>query len=299
MNKKTISLLPLFLSVVSCADSGLATDNQLLADPAIDCSNCEEWNQPQEPFRIFGNTYYVGVAGLSSILIDSGDGLFLLDGALPQSAPMIAANIETLGFSLADVKIIGHSHAHYDHVGGINALQRASGARVVARAAARDALQKGDLMPDDPQVTSRTSNFPAVQAVELVADGETIQLGNIELTAMATPGHTPGGTTWTWQTCEGERCLDVVYADSLSAVSWPPFRFNNDPRAAAGIRKSARIIANLDCDIFLAPHPFYFEMSAKLAADGATEPFVQSGCGAYAKNALEQLERRLLQEMRM
>jgi len=299
MNKNITSLLPLLLSVISCADSGLATDNLLLADPAIDCSNCEEWNQPQEPFRIFGNTYYVGVAGLSSILIDSGDGLFLLDGALPQSAPMIAENIEMLGFSLADVRIIGHSHAHYDHVGGINALQRASGARVVARAAARDALQKGDLMPDDPQATSRTSDFPAVQAVELVADGETIQLGNIELTAIATPGHTPGGTTWTWQACEGERCLDVVYADSLSAVSWPPFRFNNDPRAAAGIRKSARIIANLDCDVFLAPHPFYFEMSAKLAADGATEPFVQSGCGAYAKTALEQLERRLLQEMRM
>lgn len=299
MKTSIISLLFFSLLLLACADSGVSAVRQLVADPAIDCANCEEWNQPQAPFRVFGNTYYVGAAGLSSILIDSGDGLMLLDGALPQSAPMIAANIETLGFSLADVKIIGLSHAHYDHVGGINALQRASGARVVARVAARDALLKGDLMPDDPQATSRNSSFPAVAAVELIADREAIRLGQFELTAIATPGHTPGGTTWTWQACDGERCLDVVYADSLSAVASPPFRFNRARGATAAIRKSVRVISNLDCDVFLAPHPFYFEMNDKLAADEAADAFVHSGCKRYAERALEQLEKRLLQEMRM
>ena len=291
MNRLTAVML-LLAGVVAC------TGTKLVADEAKNCADCEEWNQPQGAFRIYGDTYYVGVAGLSSILIDSGDGLIILDGGLPQSAPLIAANIERLGFALNDVKLIGVSHAHFDHVGGINALQRASDARVVAQAPARAALLKGDLMPDDPQVTSRDSRFPAVTEVDEIADGEQIEVGNVVLTAIATPGHTPGGTTWSWQSCEEAQCLTIVYADSLSAVATPPFRFRNDKYAAANITKSARTIAGLECDIFLAPHPFYFDMQQKLEQGGAGNPFVQSGCEKYALKAVEQLEKRLLQEMR-
>lgn len=299
MNKNLARLFFLLPVLTACADAGPTVLEKLVVDTAIDCHYCESWNQPQEPFRIYGNTYYVGVAGLSSILIDSGDGLVLLDGALPQSVPQIAANIETLGFSLGDVKIIGHSHAHYDHVGGINALQQVSGARVVARAPARDALLRGDLMPDDPQVTSENSSFPPVRSVDVVANGEVIRLGSLAMTAVATPGHTPGGTTWTWQSCEGDRCLAVVYADSLSAVATPPFRFQRDKYAAPSIRKSAQIVAGLDCDIFLAPHPFYFSMSDKLAAETSGNPFISSDCKAYGEGAAEQLKKRLQLEMRM
>ena len=61
----------------------LAQAKPLQSDPLIDCGGCAEWNQPREPRRVFGNTYSVGVAGLSSILIASDEGLVLLDGALP------------------------------------------------------------------------------------------------------------------------------------------------------------------------------------------------------------------------
>ena len=50
------------------------------ADASKKCDACEAWNAPQEPFRVFGNTYYVGVAGLSAVLIASDRGLILLDG---------------------------------------------------------------------------------------------------------------------------------------------------------------------------------------------------------------------------
>ena len=46
----------------------------LVPDPPSTCSDCAEWNAPQEPFRVFGNTYYVGPAGLSSVLIASDEG---------------------------------------------------------------------------------------------------------------------------------------------------------------------------------------------------------------------------------
>ena len=103
-----------------------------LAAASIDCESCEAWNADQAPFQIFGNTYYVGVRGLSSVLITSADGHILLDGALPQSAPLIAHHVEQLGFKMSDVKIILNSHVHYDHAGGIAKLQKLSGAKVIA-----------------------------------------------------------------------------------------------------------------------------------------------------------------------
>jgi len=92
------------------------------------CKDCAEWNTTQVPFRVYGNTYYVGVRGLSSILIASDQGHILIDGDLPESAPKIAASIRALGFRLEDVKLILNSHVHFDHAGGIAELQKLSSA---------------------------------------------------------------------------------------------------------------------------------------------------------------------------
>jgi phosphoribosyl 1,2-cyclic phosphodiesterase len=121
----------------------LALTSALAQDASISCANCSEWNQPQTPFRIFGNTYYVGTHALTSLLITSKAGHVLIDGDLPQSASQITANIQALGFQIKDVKLIVNSHAHFDHAGGIAELQRLSGARVVASAWSAKSLQEG------------------------------------------------------------------------------------------------------------------------------------------------------------
>ena len=121
------------------------------SDPPKMCGQCAGWNAPVDPFRVFGNTYYVGTQGLSSVLIASESGHILLDGALPQSAEQIDNHIRKVGFSLKDVKLIVSSHAHYDHAGGIHALQAASGARVAASRSGADALKRGENTVDDPQ----------------------------------------------------------------------------------------------------------------------------------------------------
>src|SRR5687767_8374030 len=110
---------------------------------AIDCTRCEAWNQEQAPFQIYGNTYYVGPRGLSSVLITSPQGHVLIDGALPQSAPLIAKHIEQLGFKISDVKLILSSHVHFDHVGGLAELQKLSGAKVIASDIAAPFLRSG------------------------------------------------------------------------------------------------------------------------------------------------------------
>ncbi|MDJ0909861.1 MAG: subclass B3 metallo-beta-lactamase [Woeseiaceae bacterium] len=259
---------------------------RLVQDAAIDCNSCVAWNEPHEPVQIAENTWYVGTAGLSSILIATSDGLILLDGALPQSAPLIAENIESLGYSLRDIELIGLSHAHYDHSGGIAALARASRARVVALAPQAEALRLGRVTPDDPQYPSRP--FPAVEQVEVIEDGWSVRMGYIRLTAVATPGHTPGGTSWLWNDCIGEECYDIAYVDSLTPISAQGFRFSNG--IGDVLRQTTEIVADLECEIFLAPHPGRFGF-----ADGP--PFINpDGCGDYAASTNERLDERLAEE---
>jgi metallo-beta-lactamase class B len=174
----------------------------VVPDPPIECPNCVAWNQPQAPFKVFGNTYYVGTAELAAILIRTSEGLILLDAALPQSAPSIDASIAALGFKTAEIRLIVSSHAHYDHVGGVAALQRASGATVAASPSSAEALRAGRPTRDDPQAAIPGNGFPPVANVRAIADGETLTVGDAAITARFTPGHTPGSTTWTWRSCE-------------------------------------------------------------------------------------------------
>src|SRR5688572_15388915 len=178
----------------------ITTLAQLTADPPHVCEPCDEWNQPQEAFRLHGDTWFVGTAGLSALLITSKQGHILVDGGLPQSAPLIAANIAKAGFRLEDVKLIVNSHTHYDHAGGIAALQRATGAQVAASPASKRALERGGPLEDDPQFAfgREHNDFTAVSEVREVQDGEVVRVGPLAITAHFTPGHTPGGTTWSW-----------------------------------------------------------------------------------------------------
>jgi metallo-beta-lactamase class B len=278
---------------------------ELVADPPHVCEYCEGWAQPREPFQVFGNTWYVG-GGVSAVLITSKQGHVLLDGGLPQTAPQIAANLVKLGFRLEDVKLIVNSHMHYDHAGGIAALQRASGAQVAASPAARQALEAGGPTQDDPQFAfgPKHNNFPRVENVRALADGETLRVGDLAITVHFTPGHTPGGTSWSWKSCEADRCLNMVYADSLNSVSAPGFRFSGDaayPSRVASFEKSIDVVARLDCDILLTPHPEAFDVDARLARRAqqpATNPFIdRNACKAYADGARERLQKRVAEEV--
>jgi metallo-beta-lactamase class B len=277
----------------------------LKPDPPNLCEDCPGWNAFQAPFRVFGNTYYVGVKGLSAVLIASDEGHILLDGALPQSADPIEQNLLTLGFRLRQIRVIANSHAHFDHAGGIAALQRASGAEVVASAAGARALEAGMPAADDPQVAfgPRFQAFPAVSTVRVVADREVVRVGTLAVTAHYTPGHTPGSTTWTWQSCEGSRCLNMVYADSLNAVSAPGFRFTGDgktPSIVDSFRASITRVEQLPCDIMLAVHPGFSDVAGKLrrrAALPPTDPFIDAkACRVYAADARQRLEARIAEE---
>jgi metallo-beta-lactamase class B len=266
------------------------------------CPSCAEWNAPQHPFRVYGNTHYVGTRGLAAILVTSSEGHALIDGGLPESAPHILANIRALGFRPEDIKLILNSHAHFDHAGGIAALQRASGGTVAASPSSARVLERGTSGPDDPQYGVLLS-YPAVPGVREFADGETLRVGPLALVAHLTPGHTPGGTSWSWQSCEKGRCLSFVYADSQTPVSAPGFHFGRSqtyPAAVADFERGFATLEALPCDVLLTPHPAASGLWERVGARdrGVEDALVDPGaCGRYAANARQSLARRLAAEV--
>ena len=265
---------------------------------AQECPSCAEWNAPHAPFKVFGNTYDVGTAGLSSILITGATGHILIDGGLPESAPIIAANIRAAGFRVEDVRLILNSHAHYDHAGGIAELQRMSGARVAASPASAREISTGRAEPDDPQYRIALA-YPAASKVETFRDGDTLRVGSTSVVAHITGGHTAGGTTWSWRACEGARCVDVVYADSFTPVSDDDFLFTNNrryPRVIDDFAHSFALLDSLPCDLLLTPHPGASHLWERLAKRdaGDAEALVAPGqCRAYAATGRSMLAARV------
>lgn len=285
-----VALMPGLMPIAHAAPSPATTF------PGIDS---HDWNAPQQPLRVFGNTWYVGPHGLSALLVDTGQGLALFDGGLPESAPVIEANIRALGFRLHEVKWILNSHAHADHAGGIAALARDSGAQVLASSEGAAAMALGGADRDDPQYGSAPA-YPPVRGVRVVRDGQTLRLGDAAVTAHYTPGHTPGSTTWTWRSCERGRCYNMVYADSLTALGGPGFRFSAQAAYVARFRQAIATVAALPCDILLTPHPdasdFWQKVARRHGSADAGALVDVAACRTYAATAATKLDARLAQE---
>ena len=269
--------------------------------PASSCEACEEWNRPQGPFQIFANTYYVGPRGLSVILITSDQGHVLIDGALPESAAAIASSVRALGFKVEDIRVILNSHAHFDHAGGIAELQRLSGATVMATPWSASVFTSGVVPRSDPQF-GVAPPIAAAQNVKSVKDGDTVRLGPLALTAHETPGHTPGGTSWTWRSCAGADCADLLYVDSLTAVSADGFLFTRNreyPGAVADFEKTFDRLERVACGILLTPHPEASGLWQRLERRERGDPEAMSdppACRRLVEGARERVRQRLAAE---
>ncbi len=260
---------------------------------AATCKDWDDWDKPAPPVRIHANTYLVGTCGISAILITGSGGHVLIDGGTEAGADLIAANIRQLGFKLKSIRFILHSHEHLDHVGGTARLQQLTGATLVASAPAAKVFATGAASVDDPQAGMHKP-FRAASVGRLIADGGTVRFGNLMLTAMTTPGHTPGALSWRWESCDGGVCRTMVYADSLSAVSRDDYRFSDHPAYLAAYRESIAKIAASRCEILLTPHPSASAMRARMI--GEKPLFDPEGCRNYAAGLTKSLDERLAKE---
>jgi metallo-beta-lactamase class B len=264
MSAKTLALVA--MAITACApvrQNGSATLVERTQGEALAtaCKGRDGWSDAAPPARIYGNTYYVGTCGISVLLVTSRKGHVLIDGATEEAVPSILANIRTLGFDPRDIKFIVGSHEHLDHIGGFAALKAATGAKLIVSAAARPVLESGKTDPDDPQfgVIPNMKPVPVDGILTfdpepgMIVTGEPTRI--MSLTPHIAEGHTSGGTSWTWQSCEGGKCVGIAYVDSLTAVSAAAYRFTDHPERVAPFRTTFDRVAALKCDILITPHP--------------------------------------------
>ena len=252
------------------------------------------------PFNVAGPIYYVGTRGLGVYLIETSAGLILLGGALPGSEELIAASVRKLGFSLKDVRLLLVSHAHSDHVGTLAALERATGATVAVMKEDEALLASGGktdyLFAERPEF-----HFEPVNADRLLKDGETVILGDVQLVAHKTPGHTRGCTTWETSIRIGGRSYNVVFADGTGIN--PGTRFVKSPSysgIAADYAHTFRVLGALRPDIFLSYHAELFDLDAKrrrMASEGVAAWIDPDGYRAQVQNRRAAFE-KLLREQR-
>jgi metallo-beta-lactamase class B len=233
-----------------------------------------EWNRPIEPFRVAGNLYYVGASDVSSYLIATPEGHFLLDAGFRETAPIIEANIRKLGFRVADVRLLLISHGHYDHNGGLAEIKTHTKATLLASPIEAPLLVRGG---KDDFAFKDTCPYPPVVPDRLLHDGEQVRLGGTVLTAHFTPGHTKGCTSWTTTVKEGEKVFQVVIPCSVSAPGYQLVGNPKYPEIQKDFEATFATLRALPCDIFLGLHSWDFGLTQKIkarAADPSGNPFI-------------------------
>lgn len=226
----------------------------------VDEDSRRAWNRPVKPFRVAGNIYYVGVAGVTSFLITTPEGHILLDSGFAETVPLIQESINQLGFKLQDVKVLINSHAHFDHAGGLARLKELSGAKLmIAEGDAAIISQggKGDFFWGDK------APFEPAKVDRILRDQDTVELGGVKMTARITPGHTKGNTTWLMKVREDGKELDVVFVGSMTVPGYKLLDSPLYPNIVADYAYSFALLKSLKCDIFLGPHGGFFALDEK------------------------------------
>ena len=159
--------------------------------------------------------------------------------------------------------------------------------------AARATLVTGMVEQRDPQAGALDKLAPA-RVTATLRHGQVVRLGPLALTAHATTGHAPGSTSWTWRSCERSRCVNIAYADSVSAISADGYRFNDHPAHVAAFRAGMARLAAIRCDLLITPHPSGSRLFERF---GGKAPLTNpSACQTYAAVGIANLDKRLASE---
>ncbi len=157
----------------------------------------EPWTLAIPPFQVSPRTWYVaGQTWVGCYLIDTGDGLILLDTAIAESVYLMVDSIYRAGFQLKDIKKILISHAHFDHCGAAAAMKELTGAELYM---SREDYEFMKACPEETMVLDKDSHPQMFEPDAFYSDEEPIKLGDISIKTMLTPGHTIGCTSFFWE----------------------------------------------------------------------------------------------------
>jgi Zn-dependent hydrolases, including glyoxylases len=266
-------LLPVFFAVaVSCS----AYAQKLVRLPNLD----KEWSQDYPPFRIAGNLYYVGTYELAAYLVATPQGHVLINTGLDDSAPLIRAHVEKLGFKIKDIKILLTNQAHFDHVGAMAAIKEASGAQMMV--SAKDAPSMADGGNSDYVMGGKGPMFLPVKAGRLLHDRDTIQLGGTAIVMLDHPGHTRGSCSFLIDVKDERQTYRVLIAnmpsilDETKLAGMPGY-----PEVGKDYAYTLKAMKGLQFDLWLAAHASQFRLHKKHQPGDAYQPEVFKDRAGY------------------
>lgn len=159
-----------------------------------------------EPFQIADGLYYVGDRLVCIHLIDTGDGLILLDSGFPGAAHLLVDSIWRARFDPKDVRWILHTHGHFDHFGASEEFRRMYGTKLAISRVDAELLRE---KPERALIKENVYPFEKVPSFDLeLEDGDIFELGSTRIRCVLTPGHTPGVLSFFFTvTYKGNSCL--------------------------------------------------------------------------------------------
>lgn len=232
------------------------------------------------PFEIADGLYYVGSSDIAVYALATRDGIVLIDSGYAATARRVPDNLRALGLDPANVRILLNTHAHVDHAAGLAYLKSVTHAQLYASPLDAPQLEsggRGDFFLGDGMA------FPRVSVDRVLQDGDVVRLGEREITAHFTPGHTKGCTSWTFPLQVDGREVQALVICSLGILRYRLVDNEKYPNIAADFQRSFATLHSLRCELFLGAHGHFFDLEHKRERAGAPpNPFVDpEGCRAY------------------
>lgn len=233
------------------------------ACPGPDFALPADWSEPYPAHRVVGNLYAVGNAGLSVFLITTDEGHILVNTGLQDSAAMIRANVEALGFSMRDVKLLLTTQAHFDHTAALAEIKASTGAQMWATPADARVLEDGGAS-DAHFGECAEFRFKPVQVDRRLADGEVFRMGGLEVTTHHHPGHTAGSSSYSWITHDGGRDYRVAIVNMGSINSGKKLLINSTyPGVAEDFAMTFHKQDQMQVDVWVSSHGSQYNLADK------------------------------------
>ena len=260
------------VSLVLCATTAIGAEKNYTAafEDAFNMTMPPAWSQNYPATQIIGNLYDVGGYDLSSFLITSDAGHILINTGLEGSAAMIESNLKSLGLSMADIKILLTTQAHFDHTADLALIKEQTGARLLATDADKSFLEDGGL--SDPLIGGIESFHP-VTVDGVIADGDVVELGDIRLRVLEHPGHTEGSASYAMTITDLGHSYDVLVVnmayinEGVNVAIKPTYH-----GIAADFEKTFKSQRKLTPDIWVSSHKSAYGFHEKHSPGQAYDP---------------------------
>lgn len=246
------------------------------------------WTKNYPPFRIAGDLYYVGTEDLASYLLTTKEGHILINTGLEESVPQLKKNVETLGFKFSDIKILLATHAHYDHVAGMAAIKKATGATLMIQQADVPLMKDGG--SSDAILGKDGATFASVVPDRKLKDQEIIKLGGASIKLLHHPGHTPGASSFSLTVKDQKRSYKVLIANIPSILEETKLSgMPGYPNVGKDYAYTLSVMKKEQFDIWLASHASQFNLQKKHKPADSYRPEAFYGREDYDK-ALASIE---------